>query len=294
MKKNGFVSVTIIYTFFTTFLLLLVFLLNSYARADFLTEQIKQDIKDEPKDLSADINLSVCVRDSESSACNQVNEVPKGPFELKTASCDDNMAQNSIKYSNGRISFRASSKVNCSVELVPKLLDININMFINNKDKNKDVSEVSMENFVRTYTMPNRTYKYLPNLTKCTTLAGTELNPNDYEITLNESTEPREFELETKGQIVCNTYFVRKSADIELHIFMEDSNGTNLFGSNGKTYKKVNSINEIPVDYTFNKITDKVCTPEVAEEDFMYNSSSRDFEIYASEKTECSVYFSKP
>ncbi len=294
MKKNGFISTTLIYTFFTTFLLLLVFLLNSYARTDFITEQIKEEIKNEPKDLSNDVNLSVCIRNLNNDDCKPVSEIPNGPFKLKTASCDNKVAQDSITYENGKISFTANDKVNCSVELIQELLDININIFINNKDKNKEAKEVSMDNFEQVYNMPNKTYTYLEALTKCTTLAGVTLDSTNYNLTLNESANPREFELQTDEQIICNTYFVRKSADIELHIFKEDSNGTNLLNDTGKKYLKVNSVNEIPTNFTFDKINNRVCTPPVDEENFIYNSSSRTFEIYATEKTECSVYFNSP
>ena len=45
MKKNGFVSTALIYTFFILFLLLMLFLLNSYSSIRFLMEQYKYDIK---------------------------------------------------------------------------------------------------------------------------------------------------------------------------------------------------------------------------------------------------------
>ena len=45
MKKNGFVSTALIYTFFIIFLTLIVFLINSYANKRILLNSYKEDIK---------------------------------------------------------------------------------------------------------------------------------------------------------------------------------------------------------------------------------------------------------
>lgn len=58
MKKTGFVSTALIYTFFILFLLLMIFLLRMYSRNRLLNEQYATDIKAGFLELSgADINM---------------------------------------------------------------------------------------------------------------------------------------------------------------------------------------------------------------------------------------------
>ena len=47
MKKNGFVATSVIYSFFIIFLLLMLFIINSYSRIRILLEDYKNDSLDE-------------------------------------------------------------------------------------------------------------------------------------------------------------------------------------------------------------------------------------------------------
>jgi len=77
MKKNGFVSTSLIYTFFVLFLFLMVFLLNSYSSNRFLTEQFKNDIKNTFAEASnADINLFIMIWDDLSGDYELSDEIP--------------------------------------------------------------------------------------------------------------------------------------------------------------------------------------------------------------------------
>ena len=67
MKKKGFISTSLIYTFFVLFLLLMLFLLNTYTRNRFLLEKYKDEIKEYFDYLSLDgVNIIFMVKNEES------------------------------------------------------------------------------------------------------------------------------------------------------------------------------------------------------------------------------------
>jgi len=102
MKKNGFVSTALIYAFFIIFLLLMIFLLNSYSTTRFLLEQYKNDIKNDFVDVTgADINLYYMIYNVASEEYDIEKEVPDGfAFEENKSYCVNG---STINYTNNEI-----------------------------------------------------------------------------------------------------------------------------------------------------------------------------------------------
>lgn len=90
MKKNGFVSTALIYTFFIIFLILMVFLVNSYSSVRFLSEQLKEEIKIDPD--VADINVFIYVYNDDPSVKKYEvsNKVPGEGYYLHADSNCEN------------------------------------------------------------------------------------------------------------------------------------------------------------------------------------------------------------
>lgn len=71
MKKNGFISTALIYTFFILFLVLMVFIISSYSNNRYLLGEYKIRLEENLSELnSADINLYVCGREKNSNKCD--------------------------------------------------------------------------------------------------------------------------------------------------------------------------------------------------------------------------------
>ena len=65
MKRNGFVSTALIYTFFIIFLTLMVYLLSSYANKRILLNSYKEDIKKSFINENIDVTLFYMVWNNE-------------------------------------------------------------------------------------------------------------------------------------------------------------------------------------------------------------------------------------
>ena len=115
MKKNGFVSTTLIYTFFILFLVLMVFLLNNYSSTRFLVDKYRYDIEEELYELSnADINLYVFIWDNTDKEYKYVDDIPSSGynFESNKSYCKNS---STIDYSNGEIAISAKHRDFCYV-----------------------------------------------------------------------------------------------------------------------------------------------------------------------------------
>ena len=76
MKKNGFVSTALIYTFFIIFLTLMVYLLNSYANKRILLNSYKEDIKKSFINENIDVTLFYMVWNNETLTYEINNTMP--------------------------------------------------------------------------------------------------------------------------------------------------------------------------------------------------------------------------
>ena len=76
MKKNGFVSTALIYTFFIIFLTLMVYLLNSYANKRILLNSYKEDIKKSFVKENKDVTLYYMVWNRETLNYEINNTIP--------------------------------------------------------------------------------------------------------------------------------------------------------------------------------------------------------------------------
>ena len=113
MKKNGFISTTLIYTFFILFLILMVFLLNNYSSTRFIVGRHEDDVEEELYELSsADINLYIYVWDDDDKEYKYKNFVPTRGFRENVSYCKN---KSKIKYENGEIEISAREKDFCYV-----------------------------------------------------------------------------------------------------------------------------------------------------------------------------------
>ena len=106
MKKNGFISTSLIYTFFIVFLLMMIFLLNSYSRVRFLLEEFKYDIKESFANESiADVNLYFVIYDSTTGGYEITNEMPSFgySYDSEFSYCKNG---SKITYINNHISVK--------------------------------------------------------------------------------------------------------------------------------------------------------------------------------------------
>lgn len=113
MKKNGFVSTSLIYTFFVIFLLLMIFLVGSYSNIRFLLDEYKHDIKNSFAEAkSADINVHIMVYNSNIEEYEPIKKLPNNNyvFENEKSYCKNN---SKISYINGEIAVEAKKKDTC-------------------------------------------------------------------------------------------------------------------------------------------------------------------------------------
>ncbi len=76
MKRNGFVSTALIYTFFIIFLTLMVYLLSSYANKRILLNSYKEDIKKSFINENIDVTLFYMVWNNETLTYEINNTMP--------------------------------------------------------------------------------------------------------------------------------------------------------------------------------------------------------------------------
>ena len=223
MKKNGFVSTSLIYTFFFIFLLLMLFLLNSYSRIRFLLEDYKYDIKESFANLSvADINVYFMVWDNTTEEYELTKNMPSFGYiyEPEISYCKNNSV---ITYNGGSVSITASRKDSCYVYFTTGEKDIVLNIYTKTSadGERKLVQEV-----------PGISY----NFTGYSCTNGAELEFDD---------ETRQFKITSAYKTVCDVEFTRKDMDIILNIYKEDANGEHecsISSCSGLMFKEVTDI----------------------------------------------------
>lgn len=255
MKKNGFVSTTLIYTFFILFLLLMLYLLNSYSRNRLLLEQYKNEIKEAMYELSsADININFMVWNDESEDYELAEGVSNigYEFEREFSYCKNGSV---IEYNNNNVSVTAEQRDLCYVYFKRLTSDITIRIY---------KKESATANRVEVTEIPDRSY----NLSNSTCTKGSiSFDAFTREI-LVRSTEPT----------VCEVEFTHSSsgvtADIILKIYTKESVDSERV--------RVDSVPNS--SYT---LTNSSCTKGTIE----FNSTTRKFLVKAPGTTVCEAEF---
>lgn len=228
MKKNGFISTSLIYTFFILFLLLMIFLLNSYTSNRFLLERYKYDIKNTfAEESGADINIYFMVYNDSTQEYELENDMPTFGYNFETeySYCKNG---SSISYSGGDILVSAQRKDYCYAYFSPINQDINLRIY---------TKETNESDKVRVKNIPNYNYDYTAGT--CT---------NDAYIEFDETT--REFSITSSHKTVCEVEFTKQTRNVELRYYRESSTGTITY--NDFKYEHVDNVpdaNYIFYDY---------------------------------------------
>lgn len=260
MNNKGFVSTSLIYTFFLIFLSLMVFLLNSYTQNRFLLEEYRYDIKNTiAMENEADINLYLMVWDEDTLEYEVTNDLPSYGyvFEPSYSYCKNG---SSLSYMNGNISITAYQKDSCYAYFKEVERDIDLKIYT----KETPVSEE-----VLVKSIPDNTY----------TLDSYSCN-NDAVINFDEVT--RKFTIEASNKAECKATFIRRNGDIILHIYKENANGDHEYNN-----LKYTEVEDIPgSNYTFNSYT---CVDESI--DTNISVENNELVIASSAPNECNVYY---
>lgn len=263
MNKKGFISTSLIYTFFIVFLSLMLFLLNSYSRIRFLLEEYRYDIKNSfAEEAGADINLYFMVWDSKTGEYEVRSEMP--PFgyayEQEFSYCKNG---STIANINDSISITATKKDYCYAYY--REMEKDIKLYIYTK-------ETPSSNRVFVKNVPNETYE-LTN-TKCTNGATIEFNE-----------EYRKFKVISTERTECEAEFTRKEIDVLLNIYKESSSGSHIHEIDGEI-RKFDLIDDIPgATYDFHSY---VCeNGSIVKE----NPVTGELSFESSKKDVCNVYY---
>ena len=123
MKKNGFVSTTLIYTFFILFLALMIFLLGSYSHNRHILNSYKTDIKVSLLENSGqDINVYFMIYNDITEGYDLKKNVPNNAdytFMRDMSSCNNGAT---ITYENGKYKISAAKTDDCYLFFKPKSL----------------------------------------------------------------------------------------------------------------------------------------------------------------------------
>jgi len=262
MKKNGFISTSLIYTFFILFLLLMVFLLNSYSSNRFLLEQYKYDIKNTfATGSNADVDLYLMVYDETTGDYELVDEIPKlgYNFEPQFSRCRNG---STMSYTNGNIAISIKRKDICYAYFRKTEQDIILKIYTKESDDSK---KVHVKN------IPERNYKLTSK--SCTNGADIEF----FE-------ETRKFSITASSKTTCEMVFTKSESDIKLNLYKESVYGKHEY--NGLNYE---SVNDVPgLNYMFSAYT---CSNSSSNTKITYDSNTSELNIESNGKNECNVYF---
>ena len=261
MKKNGFVSTTVIYTFFILFLLLMVFIMNFYSSTRFLLEQYKIDIKETFAEISAaDINLYYYLWSDYTGEYELTDKITGGSnvYKLERYYCKNNSP---ISYNNNKFTIDAKRKEECYAYFRSK---ITLKMY---------TKETATSSEVLVNSLPGYNYKLTSS--SC---------DNGATISFDETT--REFSFtnpNNKNNVLCRAVFTKENYNVVLSIFMEDVLGEIV--KDGVTYSKVD---ELPsTDFVLDSYSCKNGTNSR----ITYNRETGEIETEVDSDNECDVYF---
>jgi len=258
MKKNGFISTSLIYTFFIVFLLLMVYLLNSYSRVRFLLEEYRYDIKNSFAEVSgADINLYFMAWDETTKEYELTDEMPSFGYvyEPNFSYCKNG---STMSYANGNISVTANRKDSCYAYFKEAEKDVVIRIYTK---ESTDSARVLVKN------IPGFSYE----MTKKTCSNGANLIFNE---------QKREFTITASEKTVCEVEFTKREMDIKINLYKEDAYGTHE--DNGTKYVKVSEIPGNNYSFSYYKCTNSTT---------IITSENNELLINAEGKDECNVYY---
>lgn len=262
MKKNGFISTTLIYTFFIMFLLLMVFLLNSYSSNRFLLEQFKYDIKNTFAEVSnGDIDLYIMVYDEATGDYELEKEIPKLGyyFEPSYSHCKNGSV---MSYVNGNVSISTNRKDTCYAYFRESEEDIILKIYT---QESADSEKVYVKK------IPDFSYKLTSK--SCTNGA-----------TLNFNNETRKFSITASSKTECEMVFTKTESDIKLNIFKE-----NVYGNHEYNGIKYQEVDDVPgLNYSFSAYD---CLNEDINTRITYDSVNAELYVESNGKNECNVYF---
>ncbi len=259
MKKNGFVSTTLIYTFFVIFLLLMVFLLNSYSSVRFMLDSIKYDLKDGfAYENSADLNLYTYVWDNNTKEYELASEIPSFGYVLneEVSYCKNG---STLTYSNGELVLSSTRKDSCYAYFDETEKDIILKIYA------KDASSAERK---EVKSIPSLNYE----LTSSTCTNGA---------TIEFDNSMRKFTVSSSVKTVCEVEFTKKVSDVTIHLFKQSASGTTSY--EGLNYEKTN---EIPYGYSFRTYS---CTDTSMNTNITYVDG--EIVVISDGRNECNVYF---
>ncbi len=133
MKKNGFVSTALIYTFFILFLLLMIFLLNSYSSRRNQLESFKNQLKEDlNREISADINLYTLVKNGSNYELKRYvklyeHKLDSGSYCEKMS--DEECGTPTITMDGDRLAVSSKCRVYCYAYLSKKYTRVTFNIY---------------------------------------------------------------------------------------------------------------------------------------------------------------------
>lgn len=259
-KKNGFISSSLIYSFFFMFLLLMIYLLNSYSTNRSLLETYKYDIKNNfaSKDLG-DINLVLMVYNSDTEEYEETEKLPGVGYlmESKYSYCKNG---SSINYTNGFVRVESSSTDACYIYFKKVNQDIDVDIYS---------KETPTSNEILRNSIPSSNYD----------LSSYECD-NGAEITFDAT--KREFTIKGDHATNCKAVFLKRENNVILHIYKENALGTHSY--NEKTYSEEEIIPGN--NYVFDSYT---CVNTNVET--VITSENNELMIDSPEYNECNVYY---
>lgn len=111
MKKDGFVSTALVYTFFVLFLMLMVFLINNYSSRRYLLYRQNNDIKEELYKLrGADIDLYIMIWNNTTKEYEYSYYAPSNGTLDRKSYCKNG---GTLNYENGEITINAKRRDEC-------------------------------------------------------------------------------------------------------------------------------------------------------------------------------------
>ena len=237
MKNNkGFISTTLIYTFFIIFLLLMVFTLGTYSKVRYLLEEYRYDIKNSfVSESKSDIELKFYVKECSDPSCD---------YELKSEMPTTNLyvfdrydcSRGSLEYINNNISITTNGKTECIAYFSRAQSDIVLEIYTkeNSNDKPIYVNDI-----------PNNLYVYQDSETKCYDTEENEIAKENYDLDYDDVN--KKFTITYGDKIKCKAYFIRKESDITVNIYEETYDGKHKQEIEGVTFK-FSLVSEKPTD----------------------------------------------
>ena len=263
IKKNGFVSSSIIYAFFIVFLLLLVYLLSNYSNIRFLLDRINYGIRNGAMNQAVgDINMYIYIWDEEEETYNLKNNVSPIGYDIVESSCTNDAT---VGFKDGKIVVKATKKTVCNVYFRKTKGDIILNVYT--KESSKAARKIASK-------IPDSNYLFTS--VECKDNEG---NLVENVMMWNEAT--RQFDVKTNKRIECTAVFTKKEQLVNITYYIEDASGNSTFEE-----FKYSKTNGYPSDaYTFYKADCENGTQ------ITFDSANGKLTYNETQKDTCKVYF---